>query len=252
VVDVSDRLRAAREQAGFTIEEISARTKIKVVLLKAIERGEFEQLPGAFFARAFLRTYARELRLPPDEIVAAYDTQFTSSVGQDPTAGVPAPGHGTGEPPPAPRRFRLQATTSVWPVAAFAAAILVVLSMLDRPAPARSTAPQAVGTIGTADAARAPAPPASDPSIPETLRIEIRPSRAVWVTGSADGERVLYRILQAGERVSVAAKTDLRFRVGDAGAFEYSLNGAAGKPVGRPGEVREFRITRENLSSFRP
>ena len=60
---VSSRLRAAREQAGVPIEEIAARTRIKVAFLHAMERGEFERLPGEFFARAFLRTYARELHL---------------------------------------------------------------------------------------------------------------------------------------------------------------------------------------------
>ena len=73
MADVSSDLRTAREQSGATLQEMAARTKIKVSFLQAIERGEFELLPGEFFARAFLRTYARELHLSGDTILQAYD-----------------------------------------------------------------------------------------------------------------------------------------------------------------------------------
>ena len=63
-MDVTARLRAAREAAGLSIQEVSARTRIKPAMLEAIEHGAWEQLPGEFFARAFTRTYARELGLP--------------------------------------------------------------------------------------------------------------------------------------------------------------------------------------------
>jgi hypothetical protein len=38
--------------------------------------------------------------------------------------------------------------------------------------------------------------------------------------------------------------------VGDAGAFAYTLNGRAGKPLGAPGEVISTRITLGNLHEF--
>ena len=114
----------------------------------------------------------------------------------------------------------------------------------------------AVGTGGIAEVAPAPAPapaPSQPPVDPdaEPLEVEIRPSAVIWVTATADGERVLFRLLKPGEQVSVKARGDLSFRVGDAGAFQYSVNGAAGKPVGTSGEVTEFRITRENYRTFR-
>ena len=73
MVDVSSRLRAARERAGLSIQDISARTKIKAVQLQAIECGEFERLPGPFFTRAFIKNFAREVGLAPDEIAREYD-----------------------------------------------------------------------------------------------------------------------------------------------------------------------------------
>ena len=92
VIDVSETLRAERQRAGLTLEEISSRTKIKVAFLQAIERGEFERLPGTFFVRAFLRTYAREVHLSPDEVVGAYDAQVAPVVEASPVGqSAPAP-----------------------------------------------------------------------------------------------------------------------------------------------------------------
>jgi cytoskeleton protein RodZ len=243
-MDVATRLRIAREQAGLTIEDIAARTKLSAVALGAIERGEFERLPGEFFTRAFLRSYARELRLPVAEVMAEYD------------AGRPAPAVAGGDDAPQRntrpqfheglRILSLDRMTSAWWLMALAIVVLAVIFSVNRPGPRREIEPRAVGTSGAAPIA-AEAPP---PAAPFKLTLEIRPSRPLWVTGHADGKRVLFRIIKPAERVVVEGTGELSFRVGDAGAFEYTLNGAPGKPPGDPGEVREFRITRENYREF--
>ena len=251
VTDVSGVLRAERERAGLTIEEISSRTKIKVTLLRALERGEFEQLPGEFFTRAFIRTYARELRLSPDQIVAAYDGRY----------GPPAPGEGLPSERPAARpaapvssaaerRAFLPSPRSVWPTIGLAAGILVVLSVMNRTSPPDLKQAGVVGTSGVAAEAAPPAPASSHPPVvPEKLTIEIRPTRVMWVAGTADGKRVIYRLVEPDERVRLEAQNEFWFRVGDAGAFVYSVNGSPPTALGSPGEVREFSINRENFAN---
>ena len=71
------------------------------------------------------------------------------------------------------------------------------------------------------------------------------------MTGSADGKRVIYRLLAPGERVKLEARDELAFRVGDAAAFTYSINGVEGKVLGATGEVRDVQITRQNYRTFR-
>lgn len=56
----------------MTLEEITAVTKIRKDYLRAIEAGEFSRLPGGLFPRAFLRTYARQVGLDADKVVADY------------------------------------------------------------------------------------------------------------------------------------------------------------------------------------
>src|SRR5918994_4407744 len=75
-----EQLRRARERAGLSIEDISSRTKIQIPLLEAIERGDFERVPGGLFVRGFLRAYAREVGLDPEMVVADYLDQYEPQI----------------------------------------------------------------------------------------------------------------------------------------------------------------------------
>lgn len=237
VADVAARLRFAREEAGLSIEDLSARTKIKRPTLLAIEQGAFERLPGEFFTRAFLRTYARELHLPVDEVMADYDSARPVPVVVRGPSQV-----STHEPVAAGRPAWLG-----WPLAAVMVAGMAVIFSMTRSPPVAETELQPVATTGTSTPADPPTAAATAASAnAEPLTIAIRPTRRLWVTGTADGQRVLFRMLEPGEEVTLQARETITFRLGDAGAFEYAINGVPGKPAGRNGEVREFVINRSN------
>ena len=84
----------------------------------------------------------------------------------------------------------------------------------------------------------------------QSLRLEIRLNGPCWVSAVADGERVVYRLMQPGERTLVEARSVITLRVGDAGTVAYSINGATGRPLGRNGEAVTVRITNDNLGSL--
>lgn len=65
-----ERLRAARETAGLTLDQVAADTRIPVRHLETIEAGKFGSLPGRTYAVGFSRTYAKLVGLDQDEIVA--------------------------------------------------------------------------------------------------------------------------------------------------------------------------------------
>ena len=69
-------LAQAREQRGITLPELARRTKIGIDALKAIERCDVTALPGGLYTRGFLRAYAREVGLNPDDIVRRYREKF--------------------------------------------------------------------------------------------------------------------------------------------------------------------------------
>jgi hypothetical protein len=82
------------------------------------------------------------------------------------------------------------------------------------------------------------------------LAVEINPVRVVWVQAVADGERVLYELVDSDQHRVITARQDIVFRVGDAEAFQYTVNSVRGRPLGGAGEVRDIRITQDNYTAF--
>jgi cytoskeletal protein RodZ len=60
---VGERLRAAREAQGLTIEEIAASTRIPRRHLQTIEDGRYDGLPAPTYSAGFIKTWARRLGL---------------------------------------------------------------------------------------------------------------------------------------------------------------------------------------------
>ena len=54
-------------------------TKISVSVLEAIERGNFSRLPGGIFSRAFVRSYALEVGVNPDDVVATFAAELEAA-----------------------------------------------------------------------------------------------------------------------------------------------------------------------------
>ena len=55
---IGQELQQARLDKGLSLDDIQQSTKIQKRYLAAIESGQFDQLPGAFYERAFVRQYA--------------------------------------------------------------------------------------------------------------------------------------------------------------------------------------------------
>src|SRR5215510_7632891 len=66
----------ARGRAGLSLDDLSARTKIRRHMLESIERNDFASIPGGLLARGYLRAYASEVGLPAEAIAARYQTEF--------------------------------------------------------------------------------------------------------------------------------------------------------------------------------
>ena len=64
-----ERLRLAREEKGWTIEELSRRAGIRPRTIELIDRGEFGELPPGLYGRASIRSYATAVGLDAAEMV---------------------------------------------------------------------------------------------------------------------------------------------------------------------------------------
>ncbi len=253
MASLGERLRLAREGAGLSLDDLSARTKIQIPILEAMERDSFERVPGGLFVRGFLRAYAREVGLEPEAIVADYLDWFEPEpVG----AEEPADRDDGARTDVILAHPDLQGFSwhKVWPAAAVAAVVLGIF--ITAGSVPRTTFIEAgvVGTGGTVEPRPAmpePVPAPARPAPVESLTLDMRAKRDVWVAATADGERVVYRILKAGEQTTVTARQEINARVGDAQAFDYAVNGVTGQPLGAAGEVRDILMTPGSFRSVK-
>src|SRR5215467_6950543 len=74
--DFGRKLREARERRGLSLRQIASATKISLLTLEALERNDVARLPGGIFSRAFVRSYALEVGLDPEETNQQFMGQF--------------------------------------------------------------------------------------------------------------------------------------------------------------------------------
>lgn len=262
-------LREARERKGLTIEHLASTTKICPKFLKALEAGDVNQLPPTFFTRGFVKTYAKEIGLDPDQTADRYLEQIAPIApanGEDVAAIVETAVARTGvigfDAHHAPLIASLHPDRSsrlVLAAAALGAIIYIgpvnwdgwaskVGAMgMTQPAPA------VVATVATP----APAPEAAPESMTAPadvtggpLQFEIKPQGECWFSAAADGNQIRSELLKAGDQRPFEVRDALILRVGDPGACSFSINGRAGRALGNPGAPVTVTITKDNFRDF--
>jgi len=264
-IDVGTELAQAREQRAMSLADISRRTRIGMPALRAIERNDAGALPGGIYTRGMLRAYAREVGCDPEAIVTRFREQcdtHDSNANIDVAIGAerrrpPEPLHSADIDAMDRRNMYLQ--IGVWLLLLFGGSAYVWAGrdlhlirtqssqLAGAPLPSRPT-PDAVlrieGTSGFLEAARA------SEEVSSSLKIDIQPTGTCWVTATADGERVVNRLLNSGDRTSVEAHSEVLLRVGDAAAFAFTINGVAGRSLGTAGQPVTVHLTPQNYRTF--
>ena len=260
-MDVGAILQSARERRGLSLDELAHRTKISVRVLRAIESNAFDQVPQGIFTRGYLRAYAREVGLDPSATVEQYLAQFDTAEAAEhsPTDGaldLPA------EDSMVPGYTRFDASSDSGSEAGKAIAIaLVSLGFLTYlslgtsrdsstgiegvdPAPVALAEPERPEVLLASDARR---PVATSGDV---LEIELRPTAPCWVEAVVDGNRSVYRLMQAGDRAVLTVHESLALRVGNPAAFSFSVNGKPGRLPGRAYQPVTVRVSAENFTQF--
>src|SRR3546814_697662 len=69
---VGKKLKAAREKAGLSIQDVAERTRVPARHLSAVEEGRFQDLPALAYSAGFARSFAQAIGLDGSEIAAQY------------------------------------------------------------------------------------------------------------------------------------------------------------------------------------
>jgi cytoskeletal protein RodZ len=254
MASVGERLRQAREQAGLTLSDVAARTKIQRWILEDIERDDLSRVPGGVFVRGYLTSFARVVGVDAEPLWADYRaaTQTVEAV-------------------PAVERREVP-IVSRWTIVRVAAIVLIAAVMWMNASQRKSdnvsvaTAPDAEATPKAATPAPEVVPVAAttgstaepaamiDAQAPDTksaaLVVQIHANGECWIDASADGEQKAYRLLMPGEELRLEGAKEIRMLVGDAAAVTYSINGKPGRALGASGIVREVVVPANGYESL--
>ena len=74
--DFGPRMKRAREAKGVSLRQIAETTKLSVRVLEALERNDISLLPGGIYSRAFVRSFAVEVGMDPEQTVREFIAQF--------------------------------------------------------------------------------------------------------------------------------------------------------------------------------
>lgn len=80
--DLGQLLQQARIEKGIDLDQLQDSTKIQKRYLEAIEQGQFSVLPGNFYVRAFIKSYAEAVGLDPNEVLHLYKDVIPSTSSQ--------------------------------------------------------------------------------------------------------------------------------------------------------------------------
>ncbi|MHB8961057.1 MAG: helix-turn-helix domain-containing protein [Candidatus Limnocylindrales bacterium] len=246
VTSLGPALRAAREAAGLSLEQVSATTCVRGQLLRDLEADRLDTCGGAVYARGHVRAVAHAVGADAAPLVAIFDRQSgTTPPAHVDVARVPLPRKPTRSlhvPLPAPPERR----TPRWAQAGVATlAVLVALFVVGETV-GKPSAPQREPVAGEATLPiPSAAPVAANPKpVPAP---KPRPTGAVlglrvvdgwsWVSVRVAGAVVFEDTVRAGWARTFTHPEQVRVRVGNAGAVRVSCGGGMGAPAGAVGAV---------------
>ncbi len=227
---VGERLRAAREEKGLTLEEIASQTRIPRRHLESLEASDWSRLPAPTYTIGFARSYASAVGLDRAEIAEQLRYEM----------GGQRPDTGTAEvfQPADPAR-----TMPKWLVLGAIAAIVLlvaVMSWLSNRSlePQEEPAPPVAASVAPG---QGPAPPQAGPATPSPASqgpVVLTATGPAWIRVTDQGRTLFEGVLQPGQRYEVPATASAPLlRAGAPEALRIMVGQAVAPPVGPAGRV---------------
>ena len=76
---VAEQLRAAREAAGLTEQQVAEQTRMRADRVLAVETGDYDVFTAPVYIRGFVRTYARVVKADEAAVMAALDAELAKT-----------------------------------------------------------------------------------------------------------------------------------------------------------------------------
>ena len=250
-MSIGQALSGARLDAGLSIDDISAKTRLRATVIRAIEADDFSLCGGDFYARGHIRTLAGLVGLDPVPLLAEYDAtigpkddgQATSQLYESEVSGRAITKTAQKRSP----HWGLAAVgTTLVAIIVFATIGLLDHGKKSASASAPPTTP-AVVPVSSPSPSHSPSPspiasspvsvpPASVPAEPTApssvvaeagVHVVLRITTAkCWVAATASNGQVLYQgVLTPGATQTFDDAQRVTLRLGNAPATDITVNG---------------------------
>jgi cytoskeleton protein RodZ len=223
--DFGATLRDARERRKLSLRAIADATRISVRALEALERNDVAHLPGGIFSRAFVRAYAVEVGLDPEQTVADFITRFPDDIV---TQGHPRTRDLVAQ---LDRDGRRSGWVTVGRVAIVAVPIVMLLAYVGGVG-RRTSLPVAAISVQPAAARADPAPPvlprpseAGAAAAAANVSMTVRALRATTINVTLDASAPALVDLNEGTSRTFEARRSIAVVPVDSSALEWTTRG---------------------------
>lgn len=227
-----ERLRAAREEKGLSLEEVATQTRIPRRHLESLELADWERLPAPTYTIGFAKSYASAVGLDRSEIGEQLRSEMGGAGATTTTAEVFEPAD--------PARTMPRSLV----LAAIVAVVIVVLVMTWLSNRSLSAGNDAGAPAAMSPEAQAPGeaqtPPAQVPSAQPLANgpVVLTATAPAWFRVTDQGKKLFEGMLQPGQTYQVPpTATAPLLRVGAPEAIRINVGSAVAPPVGPPGQV---------------
>ncbi|MBH8566513.1 helix-turn-helix domain-containing protein [Nostoc sp. CENA67] len=261
--EISKYLQQVRQEKSIRIEEVAAKTHIRLAFLQALEAGEFGELPEPVYVQGFIRRYADVLGLDGAALANTFavniiPSETNISANNDsqklnikPNIHIPlfVP------------YILLLVLASIGLIYVLNPKLIVesfakqlnqvsISKHKTAPSPVSSSPPVASvakqpNSVSTPKQETVPSPAPSQSTVNQNVEVTLELQDTSWLRVKVDGKTEFEGDLKKGERRTWTAKKQLIVRAGNAGAVLISVNKQPAAPLGNQGAVKEVTFTPE-------
>ncbi|QVQ53642.1 DUF4115 domain-containing protein [Spiractinospora alimapuensis] len=268
---IGETLGAARRQMGLSVEELSERIRVRDHIIEAIERDEFSECGGAFYARGHIRSLSRFLLVDEDPLIEEFNATHAERVGHSVEEIFATRRRGAAAERPRVRWTLLMAGACV-----IAAGAVAGYGYLNDDSSEAHTASAVIRPADDADTAGKDSPAAEprehtsgdqppdqaetaddgetddsgnkDADEEEDVTLRIRAEERTWLSVTdSSGADLFTGIMLNGDERDWADDEELKLVVGNTNGVTMEVNDTEHESVGGSGDVAHLTLTPEGV-----
>ncbi|PSB02823.1 helix-turn-helix domain-containing protein [Merismopedia glauca] len=234
--EIGALLKESRREKSISLEEVAAKTQIRVSLLKAIESGQIDPLPEPVYTRGLIKQFGDTLGLNGKEIANDFPLSYAPKLMKSYWINL--------------------RPTQVRPLHLYLLYILLVIgsvnyiSYLLNQATVKTTSKiadrqsdQSIVSSSDRTSIRVSSVNQNlntNNGLPDqSLRVGIALKSSSWIRVVADGKTEFEGVLESGQQRTWIAKQQLTVTAQNAGGVMVALNDQKAKQLGKPGQPKE-------------